>query len=256
VITTFHRTGILFLPVLVLSSSLVSGEIAKASIQITFSNGDAFDGKNLTLGNNTVDLSSYFPGLVLTNQALNASAQSLNSVDGAVDNPNPGLGIQSVGNPDTTGDTPGQIDALVNENEFWSFSLNQSILFEEIGMNLGGMGQKIYLSSPAWNSLSITPGNSAVTFAAGQFTLTNLGPNPDIYSLAILSSGSPLLVPAGTWITIGAGDNAGARLTSISFAVVPEPTACLVWAGLFCTVTAIYKPWKGSAKNRKARETL
>jgi hypothetical protein len=172
------------------------------------------------------------------------------SVDGPLDNPNPGLGIQSQGSNTATGsgDNLSQIDSLVQGNEFWSFSLNQSVLFEGIGFNLGGMGQQMLLSSPAWNSLSITPGHSAVAFAAGTFALKNLGPNPDIYTLAELSSGAPLLVPAGTWITIKAGDNSGARLKSLTFSVVPEPTTYMVWLGLASVAAAICKPWKGRFK--------
>ena len=95
------------------------------------------------------------------------------------------------------------------------------------------------IGSTAWSGLSITPGSGAVSFSGGEFTLDGTGVPQDDFTLAELTGGAPLPVAAGDVITIQAGADSSARIQSLSFKAVPEPTSYFVWMLILSLVSAV-----------------
>lgn len=153
-----------------------------------------------------------------------------------------GLGINS---------DPGDPSQLMNNGESFSFVWDMNTEFAGISMRPNfddgdDFTERFTVSSPAWSSLSITPGDAEVSFSSGTFTFTPQhagGPGEalQVYTAADLGGVVPLA--AGQSITIGfnstlteTGITDGAGLRSISFNVVPEVSSFLFGCVVCCVL--------------------
>lgn len=220
--------------VLLLSGAFLAlPSVSEATLIVTFSNGDTFDGDGATdTAGPFLDAASGVSSTLTTvavnpSGALNANAGSLGIADGG--------------------------GSSFDNGESWTFQWDQSSEFEGIDFaSFSTASESFSLTSTAFVGLGpLTPGDSNITFdnGLGRFTFGS-GDTSDDFNLNDLSGGVLLPIAAGTPLTLafsGAPSSDSATLTtmSFSFTAVPEPSTSLLLAGALSLFAGIHRRRRG-----------